>query len=333
MAINDNSVVQYESAVNPAAFEAMTDSGDQKTFTSSFSPWSRLDAAGLAVRPYGIATGGVIIPAVSGTNDLVDISALTAYMANASGADAEGLITITATTDHSVARPTLDYIITSITINSSGALANVAGTEHASAWSTTRGAAGGPPLIPDGSVELGQVWYSSSSSAAVTASEIYQVTGSSIERSNFPVFSINYATGEITFASALPTIHTGTIPKQVWVKGGTPIFANVARAFDWVPAETTYTVASTPTYDGPVGSRTTAIGAATFSALMEDGITDPILDQLGEIIWIKFFQDEDKAPFQLTQGTLGVARTFVVDDNVTGNFTLAPDSESTNNAS
>jgi len=123
--------------------------------------------------------------------------------------------------------------------------------------------------------------------------------------------SLDYARGEVTFAVDLPKIHTGSVPKKVYIKGATPLFAPIAQTSDWVPAESTYSINSTETYDGPVGSASSSLGQATFTAVLKDGITDAFLGQKGKNLWFEFRPDRDKTlPKQLTQGILGVSRTF-----------------------
>jgi hypothetical protein len=202
--------------------------------------------------------------------------------------------------------------VNSITINSSGAIAAVAGTDGSTtAFSETRGAAGGPPFIPVGSIEIGQVRVVSNTAAAITSAQIYTVPGLHVERSDYPVYALDYATGEVTFAEALPLIHTDGVGKKVFMRGATPLFSAIPNTSDWVPAESTYSITSTSTYDGPVGSASSALGQASFTALLRDGITDNFLAQKGKDLWFEFRPDRDKTvPKQLTQGVLGISRTF-----------------------
>ena len=201
-------------------------------------------------------------------------------------------------------------MITSITVDSSGSVASITGVDF-TAFSAVRGAAGGPPYIPVGSVEIGQVKVTSVTAAAVTAGEIYQVPGLHLERSDYPVWETNYATGEITFVDALPDNHTADVPKKVYIKGATPLFAPIPKASDWVPSEATYSINSTDTYDGPVGSSSSSLGQASFNAVMTDGITDNFVSLKSENLWFEFRPDRDvTVPKQLTQGIFGISRTF-----------------------
>lgn len=321
-------IIRYEAGQTAYPFEAMTDSGDHAVFAASFSPISNASGAEPKVAPYGLLTGGAITP--TGVNNEVSVAALTASMAGVSGADADGVIAVAGGTA-TITRPTGNVAkVNSITIDSTGAIVVVAGTDGASAtFVDTRGAAGGPPLIPVGSIEIGQVRVTTSTAAVITAAQIYAVDGLHVERADYPVYSLNFATGEVEFATPLPLIHTGPAAKKVYIRGATPLFAPIPKTSDWVPAESTYSISSTPTYDGPVGSASSSLGQASFSAVLGDGITDSWLAQKGKNIWFEFRPDRDKTvPRQLTQGILGVSRTNPAGGgNRTASCTITPEVE------
>lgn len=313
-------IIRYEAGQTPYAFEEMTDSGDQTVFSASFYPISNKAGYEPTVAPYGLLTGGAITPTAN--NDEVQTAAMTVCAPGMTGADSDGVVSVAADTSVTLTRatPTDTHIINSITVNSSGAVVAVAGT-GSTAFSDTRGAAGGPPLIPVGSIEIGQVKLSSNSAGVVTTDEIYQVPGLSLERSDYPVYQLDYATGEVTFADALPEIHTGPVAKKVYIKGATPLFAPIPQTSDWVPAEATYSITSTDTYDGPVGSSSSSLNQASFNAILRDGITDALVSLKGETLWFEFRPDRDKTvPKMLTQGIFGMARTFPAGG---GSFTAA----------
>ena len=318
-------IVRYESGQTSYAFEAMTDSGDNTTFEASFSPMSRASGYAPTVAPYGLKTGGVIT--ATGSNDEVATAAMTLVAPGMTGADVNGVVTVAADSSVSITRATSTdtHMINSITVNASGAVVAVAGTDG-TAFSETRGAAGGPPLIPVGSVEIGQVRTTSYTAAPVAAGEIYQVPGLTTERSDYPTYTVDYANGEITFVDALPAIHEGPLPKKVYIKGATPLFAPVPKASDWVPAEATYSITSTDTYDGPVGSSSSALGQASFNAVLTDGITDNFVGLKGQNLWVEFRPDRDlTVPKQLTQGIFGISRTFPAGGgSVTAACTVTP---------
>lgn len=302
-------IVRYEAGQTPQSFEEMTDSGDATKFEASFEPWSNVSGHEPVIAPYGLLTGGAIT--ATATDNQVSVAALTASMAGASGADADGVVSVSSGTVLASRGVTSDtHRITSITVNSSGALAAVAGVDS-TAFSETRGANGGPPYIPVGSIEIGQVRLSSVTDAVVTAGEIFTVVGLHREESGFPVYNADFGRGEITFASELPKIHTGDLPKKVYIRGSTPLFSQIPNASEWTPAESTYSVTSTDTYDGPVGSASASLGQASFTAQLKDGITDNFIASKGKELWFEFRPDRDKLlPKQLTQGVLGISRTF-----------------------
>ena len=313
-------IIRYEAGQTAYPFEAMTNGGNAAVFSASFFPISNAAGFESVVAPYGLLTGGVITPHTMANQ--VNVAALTASMAGATTADASGVVAV-ASGSVTVTRPaTAVAKVVSITVDSTGALAAVPGTDGATAaFSEARGAAGGPPLIPVGSIEIGQVRMTTTGSAVLSANQIYAVPGLHLERSDYPVFSVNYASGEVTFAAPLAAIHTGNVAKKVYIKGAMPLFAAIPQTSDWVPAEATYSINSTETYDGPVGSSSSSLGQAGFSAILKNGITDAFLAQRGKAIWIEFRPDRDKMlPKQLTQGILGVSRTFPAGG---GNFSAA----------
>jgi hypothetical protein len=315
MATLTNAGVYYESGQSQQVFTALTDAGAHTVYSLTHKPWSQVAGYQYTVAPYGLATGGVITPAA--TANKVDVAALTAYMAAATGASATtGLLTKAATTDITVARGTASHIINSITIDATGAFAVVAGVTTTS-FSETRGANGGPPAIPLTSIEIGQVRYTSTVEAVVASSEIFQTIGTHQERYDYPVWSENPIEGKITFAAANPVIHgsaaaTATATKLVYARVATPGFAEISRARDWVPAETSNSVNSEQYYDGAIGSFSSSIGQASFTASLGDGVTDALIAKKGSNLLFKFFPDKNKAPYQITQGVLGVSRTFGV---------------------
>jgi len=322
-------IIRYEAGQTPYPFEAMTDSGDSAVFAASFSPVSNAAGSEAVVAPYGLLTGGAVTPHTDANK--VAVAALTASMAAAVGADATGMVSVAAG-PLTITRAAGNVSkVNSITVDSTGALAAVAGTDGSTAaFSETRGAAGGPPFIPVGSIEIAQVRTVTSGSAVLSAGQIYAVPGLHTERSDSPVYALDYATGEVTFAGALPPIHTGSLPKNVYIKGATPLFSAIPNTSDWVPAESTYSINSTSTYDGPVGSASSSLGQASFTAVMRDGITDAVIAQKGKEIWLEFKPDRDKSvPKQLTQGIFGVSRTFPAGGgNFSASCTVTPRTES-----
>ncbi len=333
MAILSAASISYESAQSQQAFAALTDSGDHTIFAAASKPWSQAAGYEAVITPYGLATGGEITPAA--TSDKVDVAALTAYMPAATGANAlTGLLSVGATANVTITRAvtTDTHCITSITVDATGAIAAVAGTDG-TAFTETRAVAGGPPLIPVGSIEIGQVRTTSVTAAVVTSGEVYQVVGVSQERYDFPVYSPNYLEGKLTFAVALPLIHTGAVAKKIYARVATPVFAEIARAKDWKPAESTNSANSEQYYDGTVGSYTSSLGQAGFICSLGDGVTDALLSKVGQNLIFKFKPDKNKTPYQLTQGILGLSRSFNVGANPIATVTVTAQQASVDLAS
>lgn len=314
-----NAKIQYEAGQTAVAMAALTDSGDQTTFTGASSPWSQRSGYAPVIRPDGLLTGGVITPAA--TADKVDVTAGTAYIGGA-------LVSWAAAADVAITRGASSdtHNITSITVTSLGAVAAVPGADS-TAFSETRAANGGPPLIAVTSIEIGQVRTTSVTSAVVTAAEVFQVPGTHLERSDTPaVNSVNYFAGSVTLVAALPKIHTGTVAKKVCASYSTPIFADVPKGFDFVPPETTYSVSSTPFYGGTEGSTSSSLGQGSFSAILENGVSDSLLAMAGQNLWFKFFPDRASSRYLACQGILGIARTFPAGSSIQAKCTISASS-------
>jgi hypothetical protein len=322
MATAENAKLQYEAGQNAVAMSALTNSGDETTFTSAASLWSGRSGYAPVVRPNGVLTGGAVT--THATNNLVTVAALTLNL--------NGVVTsVSGAASPAVTRPASAVSkVNSITINAAGAIAVVAGTDGSTAaFVETRGAAGGPPLIPVDSVEIAQVRLTTSAAAAVAAAEIYQVVGLHRERADFPLYDINYATGSVVFLDVLPEIHTGPTPKKVFASYASPIFADVALASDFVPPETSHSVTSTQVYGTTLGSTASTLGQGSFTAYLQDGVADALVTLKNQSLWFKFYPDRYKTPYLLTQGKLGIARTFPAGDNLQAACTISASAAAT----
>lgn len=334
MATAENAKVQYEAGQDLVSFVALTDQGDHKDFRSADNFWSARSGYTPNIKPNGLATGCAITPAANGTKDAVDVAAGTAYLAGV-------LTTITADTDVLAVRPGASpaashYKKDSITITSAGAIAVVQGTAG-TAFSTTRGAAGGPPFIPTTSIEIGQVWMSASATAVIDASEIKQVIGTHCERYDYPSWTVNHFNAEngvlgyagVTFDAALPLIHDDSspwtgLPKKVYAQYYEPEFTDVPRSVDFVPPETTHSVSSKQIYGLTLGASSASLNQGSFTAFLTDGISDGLLDLKNEKLFFKFYQDRNNStPYILTQGILGISRAFPAGDQITAACTIS----------
>lgn len=333
MSNSSKAKISIETGQTLTAYAAMTDSGDHKLFSlgtiysgkSSFEP---------DVRPDGMVAGRKVL-SVSAVNDSVTIAGFTAYSKGT-------LYTVTAVVD-TFTRNTGPgkAMVVSITMDCTGALVVIHGEEGAgAAFSETRAAAGGPAYIPVSSVEIGQIRITSSTAGAITAAEIFQVVGTHTERFDFPGWVIDNLgdgikatlsakeTAYVELSAALPASHTGDTYKNVYLQYSTPIFTELLKTSDFVPADESHSVSSTQYYNGTQGNTSTSLGAASFTALLTDGISDSIMAEQDEIITTKFWPDRNKAPFILAQGKLGLAETFPVNDQNQVAVTVAAENKS-----
>lgn len=324
MATAENAKLNIEAGQNPVAMGSLSPDGTFTIFTASGSPqFSGADGAETVVAVDGLTTGGEITPTAA-TNDSVDVSALTYTLAGTIGASIAGAPVDLATERAGI----LVAQIYSITISSGGALVVVEGTDGALAPTGARGAAGAPPLIPVGSVEIGQVHLTGSVAAPVETSEIFQVTGLHVERSTSPVFTVSNKDGTVTFITALQTIHTGNVSRDVQASYFTPIFAEISDASDFVPPETSDSSTSTQVYGRTVSATSSTLNQGTFNALLADGITDLVVQQKGQTLWFEFFPNRFSTSNSiLSQGKLGVTRSFPADDLISAACTITAEEE------
>ncbi len=319
---NDNAVIMYEASQNAVDMAELIDDGNHQNFKSFDDLWSNADGAEAVVRPDGLITGATITP--SDTADQVAVAALTCYQAGI-------LQAVSANPALAIARPTDDFIKYSIVINDSQTIVALAGTESDTALANDRGVAGGPPIIPVGQIEIGQVHISNSASAVFTTSEIKQIAGSSQERFDFPTWEekrINVEAGILTeagieFNAPLPTIHTGNTTKSVYASYFEPEFAEIPESSDFVPPETTHSTSSKQIYGKTLGSTSESLNQGSFTAYLKDGISDAILSKKNQTLFFKFKPDRLKTPYILTQGKFGVSRTFPAGDNITAACTVS----------
>jgi hypothetical protein len=318
----ENAKLMYEAGQTHVAMVALSDDGDHKTFNSGAQLWSDKSSYSPVIRPNGLISGGAITP--GSANDTVDVAALTCYLAGE-------LKSVAAASGVSVTRAITDtHIINSITVDSTGAIVVIAGSEGTS-FSETRGAAGGPPYIPTDSIEIGQVRLSSNAAAAVTADEIFTTVGTHRERWDYPLWNVEYARvsggalgyAGITFLSELPLIHTGGVPKAVYAEYYTPNFAELFEIEGMKLPETSHSVSSTQVYGGTVGATSMSLGQGSFTAYLQDGVSDALVQLKDEKLWFKFYPDRYKSAYALCQGKLGITRTFPAGGSISATCTIS----------
>jgi len=325
---NESSILKYESGVVPTSMSALTDSGDRTNFTSDASLFSESSGNAPDIRPDGLLTGGAVVPGVSGSDDVVDIASLTCYLAGVN-------TSVTASTDESIARPATAVAKTlSIQVTSAGAISVVEGTDAADLiFLETRGTSAGQiPYIVVGSIEIAQVRLTSDTAAPITGAEIFQTIGTHLEKSDFPVYTADNASGEVNFDVALPASHTGDVAKGVFASYAEPVFTEQPFANVFVPSETSFSVSSEQVYGAVIGSSSSSLGQGSFTAFLTNGITDNIIIRKGENLWFQYFQDRNKLPHILTQGKLGVTRAFGASDNPSVACTISSSVESVERA-
>jgi hypothetical protein len=329
----ENAILEYEAGQNAVAMAALTDESDHLTFVSVDDIWSDKAGYEAVVRPNGLETGGAVTPAASSSNDMVDVAALTCYLA--------GVKTdVAADTDKAITRGTTeDFTKHSVTITSAGVIAIIDGTEG-SAFSDTRGAAGGPPWIPTGSIEIAQIHISSKTAAVITADQIKQVPGNHREMYSYPTWVENRISVEnsvigyagVTFNAALPLIHSDdagstTATKKVYASYYSPEFAEIPNAYDFVRPANSYSVNSTQVYGGTVGSASRSLGAGSFKFSCRDGITDGLFAEEGSNLWFKFRPHRLKTPAIYCQGILGIKESFPAGDAISAECTISAEQE------
>jgi hypothetical protein len=102
-----------------------------------------------------------------------------------------------------------------------------------------------------------------------------------------------------------------------------PVFSEVNRAMDFVPADYTHTVSSQEYYRGSIASVSEALGAGSFTTLLNDGLTDSIVVEKNKTITVKQFPDENKSAYSLTQGRIALGRQFPVDNQIQAEVTIS----------
>lgn len=324
-----NAKVEIELGQQYHAMAVMTDSGDHQYFTiSGGTIWSGKSGYAPDVRPNGIVSGRNMLSAGT-TNDTIKIAAFTAY--------SKGTLQTVSATSATISRPTSGgaYKICSITMASDGSIAVVAGTEATGAvFSELRNVDGGAPYIPVNSVEIGQIRVTASTAAAISSTEIFQVPGTHAERYDGPVWTeSNIGKGQaatvsaetnahVKFASAIPLIHTGGVAKKVYMSYYSPTFSEVQKAFDFTPVENSHSVTSQQYYRGTIGSVSSTIGQGGFTALLDDGVTDSLVAEKDAKLTVRFYPNINASPYVLTQGLLGLTRTYPADGQIQASVTI-----------
>lgn len=330
MATAKTAKIMYESGQSLFDYTESTTSDQIVHTVTGKTIFSGKDGFTPEVRPDGIVTGRNLL-STHATNNTVTVAAFTAYLAGT-------LHTVAATTALAVRGASDVAKICSIQLDSDGSTINVVeGTDSASAaLSETRGAAGGPPFVVVGDIEIGQVRFTGNTAAAVLSSEIHQTVGTHATRFDVPAWSVNnigdgdaaetsaQKNAYVKFDSAISDgIYTGGAYKPVYISGYTPILSELRNSVDFVPAENTHSLTSTEVYNNTIGASSSSLGAASFTVKLEDGITDGLVANKDNILTFKTFPNRSKLPYMLTQGLLGMATTYPVSDLISAACTIS----------
>jgi len=316
MATSEKAAVYMETGHTLNAFTAMTDSGDRKTFTvSGGTVWSNYEGKTPDIRPNGVYSGRNLL-SPSATDDKIEYAGFKAY--------SKGVLHTIAASNVTVTRPaTAVAKISSITMTDASAIAVVAGTDGSGqTFSETRGAAGGPPEIPADSVELGQIRTIVSTTGVYTADEIFQNAGQHTEYADYPTYNTNpigegdlasvsaKSNAHLEFDTVLPLIHASSTAKRIYIKWYAPVMTLLSKTFGFKAPEKTGSVSSKTYYNGVLATTSMSLAAGGFSAILGNGITDPVVAHANKVVTIKFYPDRNLMPFILCQGLLTTARTF-----------------------
>jgi len=311
-----------------------TDAGDHKVFTVTGKTIFSIDEGyELEVTPNGVASGRNLITPHADA-EKVSIAACYAYLA--------GIKTLIPATTLTVVRPTTDVaVVHSIAITAAGAYEVIAGTDGATSTpGTTRGEAGSPVYIPVDEVEIGQITLTSSESGVITAAEIAQTPGIQQERFDSPGWAINstgdgddadsiaQANAHVEFSDVIGDArHTGDTYKPVYLAGYAPTLVELQDTFNFVPAKNTPSTSSKTVYNRTAGMSSKSLGAASFSILLNDGLTDPIMAIDDKKTTFKFFPNRNKTAYSLTQGLTGIIPSYPSDNFIEGSVAIAAEAK------
>ena len=213
--------LKIEDSFSQAGPQLMTGTGDNRTFVCGAASFSlcEQDENGVdrrpVVRPDGLRNGCRIRGASSGISDAVDVSEGSLWIAGAE-------VAVTASSDITITRPVSGSVKkVSVVANSLGSISLVDGTEGAN-FSDSRGAAGGPPFVDVGKVEIA-ILKLSDVSGPISESEISFFP----EYSFAPSFDLSPHEGKVIFREDLPLIHTEGVSKNIYITYCEPAVAPV----------------------------------------------------------------------------------------------------------
>lgn len=285
--------------------------------------WSLRDAYLPTIRPDGMISGGKFTPTAN--NDEITVDAFTAYIG--------GVLRTVASSTKTITRDaTDDYQVFSLSCDSAGTITVTAGTADAAALSDTRGASGGPPLIPADEIEIGQIRVTSKTAAVILDSEIFDSEtgspGTHIERFDFPSWVEKPSMGRIEFSTALPESHVGPVTKNVYGKYAVPNFQVIEESTNFNPPTVTDSTTSIQLYRNKlIGESSSTLNAGGVEVYLKDGITDPISKLDGDVLCFKFYPNRFQPPHWLGYGRVRIPPTYDPNSSIKSSATITPIAE------
>lgn len=287
-----NVLIQREAG--QTKYEEELTSSDNQIFTGTGKVWSGKSGFSPSIIPDGIASGTNIFSPTT-TNNEVEWDAFTAYVGNELKTVAADSATIT--------RASTDTHIQNAFVYDGSSMSVIQGSEGTS-FSSTPGAAGGPPYIPVGSILCAIVKTNEQAAAVIDPAELFQSANDNTqERFDYPLWGnpINLGYGKkadsaaekkahIKFNSALPLIHTGDTAKKVYGNYYDVVFADIDESDNWVPATSSPSVSSKQIYRKTTATASFAINAASFTMYVNDSVADPFRALEGETLTFRTYQ-------------------------------------------
>lgn len=321
MANNENMKIEVEIKRTKVSMVILTQSSSAQEYTSGAKYWSNQGTFAPDIKVNGVLSGFEMTP--STTADTVDIAAGESNLNGVQTTKSSGSLAIT--------RPiTNPFKISSVTLTSANVFAEVEGSEDVSAFSTVRGATGGPPLIPTDSIELGQVFMDSTGSAVFVASELSQVVNDTQEVATFPNFTIDFENGLINVPLGYEKIHTGSIARAVYAEYHTAGFLELERVSNVVLPNNSRAVASDATNSGPIGNVTSSVNAGSLTIIGTDGVTEPAILINDQNVWVRVFPDKNMLPHTDVQAFWNAVPTFDAAANLNLAVTLTAEKAASN---
>jgi hypothetical protein len=292
-----NAEVWYEASQTARGNNILYDSGDHLKYTSDSGgadeKWSDFEdvkngiTAGATVLANGVVEGCDVVPDPDTNNQVI---------IRAGSINLNGVVVTVAQQTLAMTRPaTTTYRTSSVTINSSGTAVEAAGTDDASAYSDTRAATGGPPLIATAVAEIAQVRLYDDAAAIILTSEILKQNNVHRESAYDPPLRLDYITGNATFSSALMVNHVGSITKAVYADTFAPDFTKLYNVSNASVPTVTHSASEEQVYEDVVTSISSGKDQGGFT-IMSEGDVNEAMEKLDNLrAWFRVKPARTKA--------------------------------------